>query len=239
MFGLPEQGPAVWVDSLDLALNLAPEHFSLYALTIETGTPLGVWFERGLIPEPDPDVAADLYEMASDKLSRAGFLQYEISNWAKSSEADHPSPTGSPPLSSQHNLQYWRNLPYLGLGAGAHGFVRSFRTANQRSPQKYIQLWSENPQPEKDFPQTPVTVDIERIERQREISETMIMGLRLTREGVSDERFSARFSASLDDVFGDEIDSLMTAGLLEWQGDHLRLTPQGRFLSNQVFRRFV
>jgi oxygen-independent coproporphyrinogen III oxidase len=239
IFGLPDQNPAVWGDSLDLALSLAPEHFSLYALTIEPGTPLGAWFNRGLIPEPDPDLAAEMYEFASEKLSLGGYLQYEISNWAQSMEADHQSFTSAPALASRHNLQYWYNLPYLGLGAGAHGFAHGCRTVNQLSPQKYIQKLKNSISSEYDFPKTVATVDIERVDRQREISETMLMGLRLTREGVSNERFNTRFDISMDDVFGNEIYELMEAGLLEWQADHLRLTPKGRFLSNQVFRRFV
>jgi oxygen-independent coproporphyrinogen III oxidase len=239
IFGLPDQTPVVWGHSLDLALSLAPEHFSLYALTIEPGTPLGNWFNRGLIPEPDPDLAADMYELASEKLSQGGYLQYEISNWAKSTPTDLQSSTGSPAFASRHNLQYWRNLPYLGLGAGAHGFVRGYRTVNQRSPQKYIQKLKNSMSPENGFPKTVATVDIEPVDRQREISETMLMGLRLTREGISNQRFMARFDTSLGDIFGTEIHDLMAAGLLEWQADHLRLTSKGRFISNQVFRRFV
>ena len=116
IFGLPEQQTQTWVDSLQRALALAPEHFSLYALTLEHGTPLGSWAARGLIPEPDPDRAADMYELATEMLAQAGYAQYEISNWARENHE------------CRHNVQYWRNQPYLGLGAGAHGFVNGMRT---------------------------------------------------------------------------------------------------------------
>ena len=229
IFGLPEQAPEIWLGSLDLTLSLAPEHFSLYALTIEQGTPLGDWFNRGLIPEPDPDVAANMYELASEKLSQAGYLQYEISNWARSSTD----------LASKHNLQYWRNLPYLGFGAGAHGYIHKMRTANILFPPKYIQRLSEKTHPAGVFPQTPATADIDRIDREREMDETMMMGLRLTGEGVSKAQFEARFSDSLEDVFAQEIRQLVADGLLEWHVERLRLTTKGRLLGNQVFRRFV
>jgi len=229
IFGLPEQLPAVWGGSLDLALSLAPEHFSLYALTIEPGTPLGAWCNRGLVPEPDPDLAADMYELAAEKLEQAGFQQYEISNWAR----------GSMELASQHNLQYWRNQPYLGLGAGAHGFVNGFRVSNILSPREYIQRWRVEEFDEFKFPKTPVTATIEQIAREREMTETMMMGLRLTQEGVSKAGFEARFGASMDEIFTKEIDDLVALALLEWYAGRLRLTNKGRLLGNQVFRRFV
>ena len=240
IFGLPEQHIDVWRDTLDLALSLSPEHFSLYALTIEQGTPLGRWAERGLIPEPDPDMAADMYELASDNLSAAGYSQYEISNWAANRNTV-PSRNRIPELlACQHNLQYWRNQPYLGLGAGAHGFVEGYRTENILSPRAYIQRLSTPHSPlSTQFPRTPATTQVTPIDQNTEMRETMLMGLRLTREGVSNEQFIARFGISINEVFEDEIIELVTWGLLEWAGDILRLTPRGRLLGNQVFMRFV
>lgn len=229
IFGLPEQSLAVWRASLDRALSLAPEHFSLYALTIEAGTPLGAWFKRGLTPEPDPDLAADMYELAAEKLEKTGYRQYEISNWAH----------GSMALASQHNLQYWRNQPYFGLGAGAHGFVNGFRTSNVLSPGEYIKRWVDYRQNSPTSHQSPVTASIERIDREQEMAETMMMGLRLTQEGVSKTRFKDRFGESIEKIYSSEIDELMEAALLEWHRGCLRLTKTGRLLGNQVFRRFV
>lgn len=229
IFGLPEQTLAAWGASLERALTLAPEHFSLYALTIEPDTPLGTWFRRGLILEPDPDLAADMYDFAAEKLEMGGYRQYEISNWAFDS-------TGQ---ASQHNLQYWRNHPYLGLGAGAHGFVNGFRTSNVLSPWEYIQRLTDFYPDSAKIPPTPVTATVERVVREQEMAETMMMGLRLTQEGVSKARFKDRFGESMEKVYSSEIDELLDAALLEWHQGCLRLTKKGRLLGNQVFQRFV
>ncbi|MFO7540447.1 MAG: radical SAM family heme chaperone HemW, partial [Chloroflexota bacterium] len=108
IYGLPGQTLASWEQSVRTVLQLDPPHFSLYCLTIEPGTPMQRWLHNGRIQPPDPDLAADQYELAGDLLGRQGLIHYEISNWAKAGQA------------SRHNLAYWRNEAYLGLGAGAH-----------------------------------------------------------------------------------------------------------------------
>lgn len=248
IFGLPFQALASWQHTVELALGLNPEHFSLYALTIEHGTPLAHWAQRGLLPEPDPDVAAEMYEWAAERLAQAGYMQYEISNWARQAAQEGSGqtganlegislPTGERILASQHNIQYWRNLPYLGLGAGAHGFAAGVRTINTLAPAAYIQRCLEgSPQP---FPRTPATASYQTVDRQAEIGEMMMMGLRLVQEGVSDGDFRERFGEGLDQVFGPQIQRLSRQGLLEWSGDRLRLTPHGRLLGNRVFVEFV
>jgi len=239
IFGLPEQSVESWQRNLELALGLKPEHLSLYALTLEHGTPLGHWAARGLIPQPDPDLAADMYEYASQRLDDMGYVQYEISNWAKRDSNDHP-------MACRHNLQYWHNLPYLGLGAGAHGYAAGVRTANVLSPAGYIRLLIEKPvsvdEPGLSFPATPATVTAQPVDRQAEIGETMLMGLRLVEQGVSKKDFRDRFDQDLEHVFGCEIEELISLGLLEWAGpddDRLRLSRHGRLLGNQVFMRFL
>ena len=234
IFGLPEQRLETWQRSLEFALRLQPEHFALYALTMEHGTPFGRWAGRGLLSEPDPDLAAEMYEWASQRLDQAGYGQYEISNWAA------PGQDGNL-LACRHNLQYWRNLPYLGFGAGAHGYAGGFRTANVLAPAAYIQrcLQAEEPL---SFPRTPATQGLTQIDQETEIGETMMMGLRLIQEGVSQTAFRRRFGRSLQEVFSKEISELERVGLLEWGGegkDALRLTARGRLLGNQVFYRFI
>ena len=118
IYGVPDQTLATWRTSLDFALNLQPEHLSLYALSLEAGTPLRAGVETGHVPAPDDDLAADMYELASEMLGAAGYEQYEISNWAR------------PGFQSRHNLQYWLNEPYLGFGPGAHGFAGGVRYSN-------------------------------------------------------------------------------------------------------------
>ncbi|MCH8347969.1 MAG: coproporphyrinogen III oxidase family protein, partial [Proteobacteria bacterium] len=141
---------------------------------------------------------------------------------------------------SRHNLQYWRNMPYIGLGAGAHGYVGDMRIANVLAPAAYIQRCSNGTV--KKFPRTQATVNAKVIDTRTEMGDTMMMGLRLLQEGVSAQSFLQRFDQSLDTAFGDEINDLKKLGLLEWGGEDdgsLRLTPKGRFLGNQVFLRFI
>ncbi len=227
MFGLPQQSLRRWQRTVSLALGLAPEHFSLYALTLEHGTPLAHWVVRGLVPQPDPDVAAAMYLWADERLRQAGFRQYEISNWAR------------PRMACRHNLQYWRNQPYLGLGAGAHGFAAGVRTVNVLTPGAYIRRMT-NARP-RAFPRTPATVEARPIAPEDEMAETMMMGLRLTEEGVSRAAFQRRFGRTLESVYGKAIRRLTAQGLLAWSPDRdrLRLTPRGRLLGNWVFREFV
>lgn len=228
IYDLPGQTLARWQASLVRALDLDPDHLSLYALTIEEGTHLHDLDAQGTLAPQDPDLAADMYEAAAEHLEAAGYRQYEISNWAKAG------------YECRHNLQYWHNLSYLGLGAGAHGYVPGFRTANVLGLGEYIHRIQEgfnNPLPV--FPRTPATQDLVPIDLQTEMGETMMMGLRLTREGVSDGQFQARFGRSLRARFGRDIAILEKQGLLEWYADRLRLTPRGRLLGNQVFQYFI
>ncbi|HRN50426.1 MAG TPA: radical SAM family heme chaperone HemW [Anaerolineales bacterium] len=236
IFGLPGQSLASWQRNLELAVSLAPEHLSLYALSIEHGTPFKELDARGLLALPDGDLAAEMYELADSELAAAGFVQYEISNWAK------PGPDGKL-LACRHNLQYWRNLPYAGLGAGAHGFLAGHRTANVLAPAAYIKRMREAVAVQAaklpTLPRTPATASAEQVDVEREMGETMMMGLRLVHEGVSTEGFAQRFGSTLEQVYGKSISTLQRRGLLETAAGTLRLTQQGRLLGNQVFMEFV
>jgi oxygen-independent coproporphyrinogen-3 oxidase len=231
IYGLPAQPLDRWQESLETALRLQPEHLSLYALSIEHGTPFRRWLERGLIEAPDDDLAADMFDWACDRLERAGYAHYEVSNWARQSAENS--------LASRHNLQYWRNLPYLGFGPGAHGYAAGKRTAVAGPIPKYIERM--NGAGSFGFPSTPATQTITPIDSQNEMEETMMVGLRLLEEGVSAGAFATRFGRPLGEVFGEPIERLRRKGLLEWSadGDRLRLTPRGHLLGNQVFMEFV
>lgn len=233
IFGLPGQSLASWQRNMELAVSLQPEHLSLYALSIEHGTPFREMATRGLMPELDPDLAADMYELAADKLAAAGYVQYEISNWARRGADGQPR-------ACKHNLQYWRNLPYAGLGAGAHGFLGGVRTANVLAPAAYIQRMKTGYAQE--FPRTPATASAEQVDTQREMGETMMMGLRLIEEGVSEETFQERFGQSLDETYNSQIRHLAGQGLLEQVNggrNGIRLTTRGRLLGNRVFSEFI
>jgi len=253
IFGLPEQSLDRWQATVKLVLGLAPEHLSLYALTVEHGTPFGRWAARGLLPVPDSDLAADMYEWAGDFLASNGYEQYEISNWARSKDESGKmkDEESNPSFACKHNLQYWRNLPYLGFGAGAHGWASGYRYSNVLRIKTYIErLKPDYLIPDYPFPLSPATVNQTKISMHTEMQETMLTGLRLTREGVSAEDFAGRFGVQMRDVFGKEIDELLGLGLLEWADSplfsgeglgvrSLRLTRRGRLLGNQVFMRFV
>jgi oxygen-independent coproporphyrinogen III oxidase len=233
IFGVPEQTMPVWQNNLEQGLALGPDHLSLYALSLEHGTPMQNQVLNGLFPEPDPDLAADMYEYASQRLEHAGFIQYEISNWARAMDDGLP-------LACLNNLQYWRNLPYLGFGAGAHGFAGGCRTANVLSPAVYIQRCLAGKRGL--FPSTPATIKAELVEHNAEIADTMMMGLRLVQEGISGKGFLERFGENLQARFGRQIERLVALGLIEWagqDGDILRLTQKGRLLGNQVFVEFI
>jgi oxygen-independent coproporphyrinogen III oxidase len=237
IFGLPGQSLKTWMESVEDAIDLNPTHLSLYALTLEHGTLMKQEVEAGKLPEPDPDVAADMYEAASERLADAGFIQYEISNWSAIDEEGEL-------YSCKHNLQYWRNLAYLGVGAGAHGYIDHCRTIDVLTPRAYIQRLGEGSTPALagKFPRTPATIECNAIDRQAEIGETMMMGLRLVGEGVSNRAFQERFGISLEEQFSQQINQLTGYGLLEWAGDAkdiLRLTKRGYLLGNQVFKEFI
>ncbi len=224
IFGLIEQPLSRWRETLERAIVLGPEHLSCYALTVEPGTHLYYRVEKGELPEPDPDVAAEQYEWTRERLRAAGYEHYEISNWAR------------PDKACRHNLVYWRAEPYLGVGAGAHSFFAGQRFANVDSPQRYIELVNASAEERRakgrgtlqqiaggETPdQTTLRVD------------ALILGLRLL-EGVAPEDFAARFGCTLDDAFGPAIERHLGTGLLERRGDRLRLTARGLLLSNEVF----
>jgi oxygen-independent coproporphyrinogen-3 oxidase len=219
IYGLPGQTLAAWRATLERTLSLEPDHLSLYALSVEEGTPLARQIGRGDCAEPDADLAADMYELAEETLAAVGYLHYEISNWAQ-----------GPAHQCRHNQIYWRNEPYLGLGAGAHSWDGSRRWSNVGRPETYVaRLFND---------QDPVEAK-ETIDCDLEVGETMMMGLRLLEEGVTFERFRARFGKDLRSRFATELAELSALGLVEIDDTRVRLSRGGRLLGNQVFYRFL
>ncbi len=217
MFGLPGQQMHHWQETLEQALELRPEHLSLYSLIIEEGTPFFDWTREGRIIPGDEDLCADMYEYADERLQATGYVNYEISNWAL------------PGHQSRHNLTYWRNLPYIGMGAGAHSFFAGRRFSNERDPQRYINTLKKR--------QLPV-VESEMIEKTQEMSETAFLALR-TAEGLHLPTFEERFAIPFASFVGDRLRTVEKAGLLEQEGSWLRLSKRGRLLGNEVFLRLL
>ncbi|RPI89834.1 MAG: radical SAM family heme chaperone HemW [Chloroflexi bacterium] len=264
IYGLPEQPLETWQTTVRRILDLHPEHVSAYALTLEHGTPFGRWSSKGYLPLPDPDLAAEMYEWASEALEANGYIQYEISNWAKiKAEGGRMKDESASSFACRHNLQYWRGLPYLAFGAGAHGYANGYRYSNVLRIKTYIDRLtndqSTNSQSTNSqstnhqftnyqFPLTPATVNHHKQTLQDDMSEFMMTGLRLTQEGVSAEEFQKRFGQSIHEVYAKEIDELLKLDLIErvttmpLPGEEallFRLTRRGRLLGNRVFMQFI
>ena len=263
IYALPGQTLQSWQTTVKRVLELQPEHISAYALTLEHGTPFGRWSQRGLIPIPDPDLAADMYEWTMDYLQQSDYAQYEISNWALKVESQRSKVIdlrlstfdAFPKFACRHNLQYWRSLPYLGLGAGAHGYAGGYRYSNVLRIKTYIERlnnlqpvdFAQGKSPNSNYPLTPAAVNRHRQTLRDDISDYMINNLRLVQAGIADSDFRSRFGSGLLNVFPKEIEELLRAGLLEKiktsevfeTSEVYRLTRRGRLLGNQAFLRFV
>lgn len=225
IYGLPGQSVADWQQSVEAALAFRPEHLSLYCLTIEPGTPLQRRLMNGTIAAPDGDVAADQYQIAGEMLAVAGYGHYEISNWSLAGRE------------CRHNLTYWRDEPYLGLGAGAHGFAGGYRYQIVRQPRVYVRRMESGV--DGVFPLSAAVAAAHEVARAEAMSDMVITQLRLLQEGLDMEQFIRRFGAPIDEVYNGTVTQLEGWGLLRQQDGRLLLTEQGRFLSNQVFYRFV
>lgn len=218
MFALPRQTLHQWQDTLTQALELETDHLSLYSLIVEEGTGFYTLQQKGRLPLPSDDAAADMYEAAVQVAQSAGYAQYEIANFAK------------PGRESRQNLHYWRNEPYYGFGCGAASYLDGKRRMNIKAPAKYAEAVENGDD---------LTLSAETLTADETMAETMMLGLRLTREGVGYGRFQDRFGVDLRDKFAAEIETFTKRGLLEATDTCLRLTPQGVFLASEVMVAFV
>ena len=253
MFGLSGQTAGQWRSTLDRTIELGPEHLSLYALTLEPGTPLEASVRRGEVEEPDPDLAADMYLYAEAALAEAGFDRYEISNWSL------------PGRESRHNLAYWLNSPYLGVGPGAHSYLpdrpkrhpkrpkegreggpeknqeKGRRFAALRSTRRYVEILRDAPpggDPVDALASVGLLESVEPVTPATELADTMMMGLRLAR-GIRSDEFRERFGMELRRAFGPLTDELSAMDLLVCDEEGIRLSHRGYLLGNEVFERFV
>jgi len=226
IYGIPQQTMTMWEQTLAATMALGVQHFSLYALGIEPKTAMEYWIRRDKLAAPDDELAADMYEKATAVLGEHGYQQYEIANWA------------CPGYESEHNKQYWRNMPYLGLGPGAHGYAGGMRYVVEHSPHRYIKAMHEG-NGELPFPLTPAVTEHTAVTRQDEIEETIMMGLRLLQDGIDFEAFKTRFDVDLLELRGDVIQQYQEMGMLQRDDARLRLTDAGRFVSNRILRDLV
>ena len=216
--GLPGQTLREWSRNLDEALALRPEHLSLYLLEVHEGTPLADQLRRGFWPQPDPDDAAEMYRTLCERTSAEGYERYEISNFCL------------PGFESKHNLKYWTGAPYYGFGSSSHSFDgRTLRWSNERDAARYCATV-----------ETAGAAVVERTELSTDeaASESLFLGLRLSR-GVNLVEHRARFGSDVRSKYGDDLRRFKDAGLIELDGERLRLTRDGALLSNEVFAAFV
>ncbi|TXK90652.1 oxygen-independent coproporphyrinogen III oxidase, partial [Parageobacillus sp. SY1] len=217
MYGLPQQTLAQFQADLEIAFSLDIQHISAYSLIIEPKTIFYNLMRKGKLLLPTEEEEAQMYEEAMRQMEIHGYHQYEISNYAR------------PFFESRHNLTYWNNEEYYGIGAGAHSYVGGVRRANIKPINKYIETVQET-----GFPY----LEVHHVTVSEQMEEEMFLGLRKT-EGVSKQRFLEKFGMSVHDVFGRAIAAEKQKGLLEETQTHIRLTHRGKLLGNEVFQAFI
>lgn len=217
IYALPGQSLESFQDSLDKALSLDLPHYSLYSLILENQTVFYNLARQGRLHLPDEDEEGDMFDLAASFMEAYGRKQYEVSNFA------------IPGKESQHNLVYWNNEEYYGLGAGASGYLDGVRYRNFGPIQQYMQPLKEQKRPIRDE---------EILTEQARMEEELFLGLR-KREGVSYILFYEKFKQSLDEVFGNVIEELVSEELLVKDTQHIALTRRGLALGNNVFQRFL
>lgn len=217
--GLPGQTEEAWHTALKRACTLKPDHLSIYGLTVEEETPFAINYPGGA-GLPDDDQTAAMLELADTELTLHGYEHYEIANFAR------------PGCRSQHNCGYWQRDGYLGIGPGAHSFLRQgqgIRWGNQSE----FTIWAAAIQNN-----SLAAVEPQELTRADALSEYIFLGLRMA-DGISLDRFAEEFDERLEHRFSEEINQLQQVGLLVCSPDRLSLTKRGMLLSNQVFVRFL
>lgn len=217
MFALPEQTTEDLQVTLKKAVSLKPDHLSLYNLTIKPGTEYYKKYKGNKLKLPTEDEEYDMYKWAINFLEESGFEHYEIANFARHYKR------------SMHNLIYWQNKPYLGIGAGAYSFIKGYRYMNYENPARYT----------KEIISGKLPVDNgEKLSLRKRMIETIILGLR-TKDGVGYQKFKIRFKVDINNVFHKQISKLINLRLLQKDDFKIKLTKRGIFLANTVFREFV
>lgn len=217
MYGLPGQALADWRATLETGLNLMPAHFSLYELTVEEGTPFGDLAAAGKLKLPDEETVAAMSALCREILDSRGYEQYEISNYAR------------PGFRCSHNVNYWQNGAYLGLGAGAVSCLSGLRVKNIVDPQRFCVLLASGIDP---------FGEAEGLDCQSRFRETVVMGLRML-AGVSCRSLEQRFGIDVERYYGGTLVRLIGQSMLTLKGDRLCLTARGMELANRVLAELV
>lgn len=213
MYALPGQTMSGLADSLKKLISLNPEHISCYGLKIEEGTPFALMESRGEISEKTEDEYADMYEYIVSELAKNGYERYEISNFAKNGKV------------SRHNTGYWRCKHYLGLGLGASSYIDGRRFTKANDFDSYFNGFA-------------LSEDYS-LSKEELMSEFVILGLRLVKDGISASEFKWRFGNDIFDVYGEQLNKFQKLDMLDISGDRIRLTDRACFVSNSILYEFI
>ena len=216
IYALPKQTMEDVKINVAKAIALDIPHMSLYSLILENHTVFMNRMRRGKLPLPKEDLEAEMFEYIIAELKKAGFEHYEISNFSK------------PGFESRHNLMYWDNAEYYGIGAGASGYVDGVRYKNHGPIRHYLQAVEAGN----------ARVQEEALTLNEKMEEEMFLGLR-KKSGVSKKRFEEKFGLSFEDQYGAVVSELTEQGLLVPDRDIVRMTKQGLFLGDTVAEKFI
>lgn len=216
IYALPGQTMEQVKENVAKAIGLDIPHMSLYSLILENHTVFMNRMRRGKLPLPKEELEAEMFEYIIAELEQAGFEHYEISNFSK------------PGFESRHNLMYWDNAEYYGIGAGASGYVNGVRYKNHGPIRHYLSAVEEG--------NACITED--HLSQKEQMEEEMFLGLR-KKSGVSMARFEKKFGQSFAGLYGEIVRDLVQQGLMQIEGDHVRMTKRGLFLGDTVAERFI
>ena len=216
IYALPGQTMEQVKENVAKAIGLDIPHMSLYSLILENHTVFMNRMRRGKLPLPKEELEAEMFEYIIAELERAGFEHYEISNFSKSG------------FESRHNLMYWDNAEYYGIGAGASGYVNGVRYKNHGPIRHYLSAVEEGN----------ARITEEHLSQKEQMEEEMFLGLR-KKSGVSMARFEEKFGRSFDGLYGETVRDLVQQGLMQIEGDRVRMTKRGLFLGDTVAERFI
>ncbi|GGE38207.1 coproporphyrinogen III oxidase [Streptococcus himalayensis] len=216
IYALPKQTMEQVQENVAKALSLDIPHMSLYSLILENHTVFMNRMRRGKLPLPKEDLEAEMFEYIITELKKAGFDHYEISNFSK------------PGFESRHNLMYWDNAEYYGLGAGASGYVQGVRYKNHGPIRHYLEAVEAGN----------ARITEEHLTLKEKMEEEMFLGLR-KKSGVSKKRFEEKFGQSFEGLYGEIVADLITQGLLVPDKEMVRMTQKGLFLGDTVAEKFI
>ena len=216
IYALPGQTMEQVKDNVAKAIGLDIPHMSLYSLILENHTVFMNRMRRGKLPLPKEELEAEMFEYIIAELEKSGFEHYEISNFSK------------PGFESRHNLMYWDNAEYYGIGAGASGYVNGIRYKNHGPIRHYLSAVEEGNS----------RITEEHLSQKEQMEEEMFLGLR-KKSGVSMVRFKEKFGRSFDGLYGEIVRDLVQQGLMQIEGDRVRMTKRGLFLGDTVAERFI